>query len=64
VYTLEYVSSKAIAEKWGVTVRAVQLMCVHGKIKGAKRLDDGKVWLIPDDAERPVNIKYSRKKEA
>jgi hypothetical protein len=61
VYQLEYVSSKAIAEKWGVTVRAVQLMCVQGKIKGAQRLDDGKVWLIPKDAERPVNERYRRK---
>lgn len=38
---MEYVLSKAIAEKWGVTVRACQIMCVQGKIKGAKRLDGG-----------------------
>jgi hypothetical protein len=34
---MEYVSSKAIAEKWGVTVRTVQFMCVQGKINGAKK---------------------------
>ena len=60
---MEYVSSKAIAEKWGVTVRAVQLMCVQGKIKGAKRLDDGKIWLIPNDAVRPANRKMKNTKE-
>ena len=51
---MEYVSSKAIAEKWGVTVRAVQLMCVQGKIKRAKKLEYGRVWLIPSNAERPI----------
>ena len=60
---MEYVSSKAIAEKWGITVRAVQLMCVQGKINGAKRLEDGKVWLIPNNAERPVNAKLKNTKE-
>ncbi len=59
---MEYVSSKAIAEKWGITVRAVQLMCVQGKIIGAKRLDEGKVWLIPDNAERPVKERMTKKK--
>jgi len=60
---LDYVSSKAIAEKWGITVRAVQLMCVQGKIKGAKRLDNGKVWLIPVDAERPVDYRRKNKRD-
>ncbi|WP_407355687.1 DNA-binding protein [Methanolobus sp. WCC5] len=60
---LDYVSSKAIEEKWGITVRAVQLMCVQGKINGAKRLDNGKVWLIPADAERPVDYMRKNKRD-
>jgi len=60
---MEYISSKAIAEKWGITVRAAQLMCVQGKIEGAKRLDEGKIWLIPHNAERPANNKLKKTKE-
>ena len=33
---MEYISVKAIAEKWNITKRAVQLMCTQGKIKGLR----------------------------
>jgi len=60
---MEYISVKAIAEKWNIGKRAVQLMCTQGKIKGAKRLSDSGVWLIPEDAKRPIDMRKSRKEE-
>lgn len=47
----KYQAAKEIAEKWGVSVRRVQMLCVEGKIPGAKK--DGKAWMIPADAIQP-----------
>ena len=46
-----YVSIKEVAEKWGLTPRRVQVLCVNGGIKGAGKI--GGVWAIPVDAQRP-----------
>lgn len=46
-----YVSVKEIAEKWGITVRRVQMMCTGGLIPGAKKV--GKLWMLPENAVRP-----------
>ena len=46
-----YLTSKQVAEKWGITPRRVQIMCLNGLIPGASRF--GKVWAIPIDAEKP-----------
>lgn len=46
-----YLTSKQVAEKWGITPRRVQIMCSEGLIPGASRF--GKVWAIPNDAEKP-----------
>ena len=42
-----------VAEKWNLTPRRVQKMCSDGKIAGVSKF--GKVWVIPSDAERPVD---------
>lgn len=47
---MEYLTVKEIAEKWGVTERAVRKACLNNKIKGAKR--EKGAWLIPAEAER------------
>ena len=46
-----YLTIKEMAEKWNITARSVQKMCVDGRIKGAQRL--GTVWAIPEDTLRP-----------
>lgn len=48
---MEYRPVKEIADEWGITVRRVQMMCVDGKIPGAKKV--GKLWMIPENPERP-----------
>lgn len=46
-----YLTIKEVAEKWNITPRRVQVLCVEGKIPGASKF--GHVWVIPDDAEKP-----------
>ena len=47
----EYMTVKEAAEKWGLSVRRVQLLCVEGRIEGAMKY--ASVWAIPKDAEKP-----------
>ena len=48
---MKYISTKEAAEKWGVSVRRVQYLCGHDRIKGAVRF--GPVWKIPSTAVLP-----------
>lgn len=48
-----YKTVKEIANEWGVTLRSVQIMCVNGKIPGAKKM--GKIWVVPADTVRPFD---------
>lgn len=42
-----------VARKWGVSARQVQALCQKGKIHGAMLF--GKTWMIPADAQRPMD---------
>jgi len=48
---MEYLSIKQISEKWGISVRRIQVLCPEGRISGATKI--GFYWAIPDDAEKP-----------
>ena len=50
---LNLMSSKQAAEKWGITDRQVQSLCLQGKIKDATKL--GREWLIPKNAPKPLD---------
>jgi len=50
---MDYISAKDAAEKWNITIRQVQKLCAAGRVEGAQRLGNGKVWIIPKDAEKP-----------
>ena len=50
---LDWITPLQASEKWGITERQVQAMCKSGKIAGTLRLS--KVWLIPKDAQRPLD---------
>jgi len=56
---LNFISARQAAEKWNITDRQVQSLCLQDKIKGATRL--GREWLIPKDAPIPID---GRTKEA
>lgn len=50
---MEYIDVRRAAELWGTTERRVTSLCRDGRIVGAKK--DGKLWMIPDDAPKPLD---------
>ena len=50
---MEYMSAPQAAEKWGISERRVQKLCEDNRIPGAVKFS--RVWLIPKDAEKPVD---------
>lgn len=48
---------KEMASIWNVSVRTVSSLCKSGKIPGAVK--NGKIWLIPDNAQKPVDGRIS-----
>lgn len=48
-----YITAQEAAEKWGITVRQVQLLCKNNRIKGATMLS--RIWIIPENAEKPTD---------
>ena len=50
---MEYISWAEAAEKWGISARRVQKLCEDNRIPSAVKFS--RVWLIPKDAEKPVD---------
>ena len=55
---MEYMSCPEAAAKWGIFERRVQILCKENRISGVSKI--GYMWLIPKDAEKPVD---ARRKE-
>ena len=49
----DYMTVKEAAKEWGITDRQVSGMCLSGRIQGAVK--NGRNWLIPANAEKPVD---------
>ena len=47
----EIITVKEAAKKWGICERRVRILCVEGRIDGAKKI--GSIWVIPEEAEKP-----------
>ncbi|NMA83195.1 MAG: helix-turn-helix domain-containing protein [Epulopiscium sp.] len=56
---MEFLSAKAVAEKWDISRRRVQVLCEEGRIQGAFKLSD--VWVIPKDAQKPADRRKTKK---
>lgn len=50
-----YITVQEVAEKWGVTPRQVQILCKENRVAGVKRMS--RIWIIPEDAEKPTKDK-------
>ena len=50
---MSYMDVKTAADRWELTERRITTLCRDGRIAGAKK--EGGLWLIPDDAEKPVD---------
>lgn len=46
-----YLRIKEVAERWGLSERRVNTLCLQGRIPGAIKF--GTTWAIPEDAEKP-----------
>ena len=58
---MEYMSAPQAAEKWGISERRVQILCSENRILGVSKL--GYMWLIPKNAEKPIDGRTKRGKE-
>ena len=56
-----YVSTKDIAEQWGITSARVSAMCASGQVPGAYK--KGKMWMIPENVERPIDKRVNAEKK-
>ncbi len=57
---MDCITTKEAAKNWGITGRMVVYHCSAGRIKGAKKM--GNTWLVPSDAEKPADRRYSNSK--
>lgn len=55
---MEYMSVQQASKKWDISERRVQILCCENRIPNLSKL--GRMWLIPKDAEKPVD---ARRKE-
>ena len=48
---MEYMTTTEISKIWNISSRRIAILCEQDRINGA--IKKGKMWLIPDDAEKP-----------
>ena len=64
---MEFLSIRQTAEKWGISIRRIQVLCSEERIPGAQKI--GYSWIIPADAEKPKDARvksgrYIKQQEA
>lgn len=52
---MNYISVKEAARKWNLSERRIQVLCGEDRIDGVLRF--GKAYMIPKDAEKPVDAR-------
>lgn len=57
----DYMTVQEAATKWGISERRIQKLCEENRILGVVRLS--RVWLIPKDAEKPIDGRTKQRKE-
>lgn len=55
----EYMTVQEVAKLWEISERRIQKLCEENRIDGVVRLS--RVWLIPKDAEKPIDGRYKKK---
>ena len=50
---MEFMTIKEAAEKWNLSVRRVQTICLEGSVPGAVKF--GHSWAIPKEVEKPID---------
>ena len=57
---MEYLTVQETANRWNLSKRTVQQLCVDGRLPGAQKI--GRSWAIPADAEKPQDPRLTRLK--
>ena len=58
---MDYITVREAAEKWQVSSRLVQQLCVAGRIPGARKFSGA--WAIPGNAEKPEDPRRARRRQ-
>lgn len=58
---MDYITIKEASKNWGISARQINYYCVAGRIPGAVKM--GTVWLMPKDAEKPIDGRTKQGKE-
>ena len=58
---IQYMSAREAAEKWNISQRRVSILCSENRIPNAAML--GNMWIIPREAEKPVDKRTIRYKK-
>lgn len=61
---MEFMSARDAADKWGISQRRVAILCSENRVANAQMV--GNMWIIPADAEKPVDarsLRYSKSEE-
>ena len=58
---MDLLTTTQMAEKWEISRRRVTTLCREGRIEGA--ILRGNTWLIPENAQKPEDIRRVRKME-
>lgn len=56
---MEYLTTPEVAIKWKMSRRRVSKLCADGRVEGA--VQKGNTWLIPDNTEKPADMRLSRR---
>ncbi len=55
---MEVMSAREAADRWGISQRRVAVLCSENRIANVQML--GNMWLIPIDAEKPIDARSTR----
>lgn len=53
--SVKHISTTETAIKWNITARRVAALCESGRVEGVEKT--GNTWIIPADAEKPVDAR-------
>lgn len=52
---MDYITVSEAAEKWGISERRIQKLCVENRIEGAIKFS--RIWIIPKNALKPADAR-------
>lgn len=59
---MDYLTTVEMSEKWNISSRRIGILCAEGRVDGV--IKKGKTWLIPVDAEKPLDARFKVNKES